>query len=148
VALSPQGGHGKLPFQQDFPWVDQLCIDQEDGREKSHQVKQMGDIFANADAVIIWLGTPMGYSWAARDALEVIAEEFKCANNEVRSTGQDLGEFQDLIQTPSGDFYALLQNDYWGRLWVVQEILLAKRHIIACGNQHTDWDTFKPPSMQ
>lgn len=37
-------------------WIDQLCINQEDEREKSQQVMLMGAIFQRAWNTIIWLG--------------------------------------------------------------------------------------------
>lgn len=38
-------------------WVDLLCIDQGNERERTHQVRMMRDIYANSKEVIIWLGT-------------------------------------------------------------------------------------------
>jgi hypothetical protein len=37
-------------------WIDQVCINQ-DGDEKNHQVAMMGDIYANASNVILYLGS-------------------------------------------------------------------------------------------
>jgi len=37
-------------------WVDSLCIDQGNGKEKGHQVQQMGNIYRRAERVVIWLG--------------------------------------------------------------------------------------------
>ena len=37
-------------------WVDALCIDQSNVRERNQVVSRMGDIYANAERVIIWLG--------------------------------------------------------------------------------------------
>ena len=37
-------------------WVDALCIDQSNARERNQVVSRMGDIYANAERVIIWLG--------------------------------------------------------------------------------------------
>jgi hypothetical protein len=37
-------------------WIDALCIDQENVAERQHQVRQMGDIYANAEVVVSWLG--------------------------------------------------------------------------------------------
>ncbi|KAG8159854.1 hypothetical protein KVR01_010491 [Diaporthe batatas] len=38
-------------------WIDSLCIDQSNERERSHQVGIMRDIYAYSTEVIIWLGT-------------------------------------------------------------------------------------------
>lgn len=43
-------------------WVDALCINQADVRERSHQVQQMGDIYRCAHQVIIWIGEASGNS--------------------------------------------------------------------------------------
>ena len=37
-------------------WVDSICINQEDDRERTHQVQMMRDIYQRSDAVAIWLG--------------------------------------------------------------------------------------------
>ncbi|KAF2437441.1 hypothetical protein P171DRAFT_336676, partial [Karstenula rhodostoma CBS 690.94] len=37
-------------------WIDALCINQQDGVERNHQVQQMGEIYSKATSVISWLG--------------------------------------------------------------------------------------------
>jgi hypothetical protein len=37
-------------------WLDAICINQRDEKDKSHQVAMMADIYAKADRVIVWLG--------------------------------------------------------------------------------------------
>ncbi|KAF8856327.1 HET-domain-containing protein, partial [Acephala macrosclerotiorum] len=37
-------------------WIDTLCINQEDEKEKNHQIRQMGRIFERAGVVVAWLG--------------------------------------------------------------------------------------------
>ncbi len=41
-------------------WIDALCIDQTNTKERNHQVQQMGNIYARASAVIVWLGCDLG----------------------------------------------------------------------------------------
>lgn len=43
-------------------WVDGICIDQSHDRERGHQVQQMGDIYRQAQQVLIWLGPSMDYT--------------------------------------------------------------------------------------
>ena len=40
-----------------YLWVDAICIDQSNLEEKGHQVTHMGQIYREADHVVIWLGT-------------------------------------------------------------------------------------------
>jgi len=37
-------------------WVDALCINPKDVRERNHQVGQMVDVYQKANHVVIWLG--------------------------------------------------------------------------------------------
>ncbi|KAF2033553.1 HET-domain-containing protein, partial [Setomelanomma holmii] len=84
--------------QDEYLWVDQLCIDQENATERSHQVRLMSEIYKRCTSVIMWLG---GRSKTYIDA----ALEFK-ATSDVKSLA------------------TLLKHPYFTRLWVIQEILL------------------------
>jgi len=61
-----------------FLWVDAICINQEDLRERTDQVKLMGDIYRNAKEVLIWLGDENGTtdSEMAMDLLEHLWTSF------------------------------------------------------------------------
>jgi hypothetical protein len=48
--------HIRSPDTDVMLWVDAICINQQDPREKGHQVKQMRDVYKNAEEVLIWLG--------------------------------------------------------------------------------------------
>jgi hypothetical protein len=37
-------------------WIDALCIDQSNPRERNHQVQQMATIYSSASNIIAWLG--------------------------------------------------------------------------------------------
>jgi hypothetical protein len=41
---------------ENWLWVDQICIDQSNILERNHQVSQMAEIYRAASQVIIWLG--------------------------------------------------------------------------------------------
>ncbi|RYP68488.1 hypothetical protein DL771_006640 [Monosporascus sp. 5C6A] len=46
-----------IPEADDLPlWIDALCINQQDERERNQQVAIMGDIYRRAERVLIWLG--------------------------------------------------------------------------------------------
>ena len=66
-----------LPFVEfhcstNYLWIDQICIDQDDGLERGHQVKLMGQIYRSCSRVIVWLGI-MGQS----EAQNCIADDSK-----------------------------------------------------------------------
>jgi len=44
-----------LYFPNSRIWIDALCINQQDNKEKEHQVLLMGEIYSNASETIVWL---------------------------------------------------------------------------------------------
>ena len=53
-------------------WVDALCINQEDSKEKSHQIQKMRHIYRRASGVLVWLGNEADRS----DEAMLLLEEF------------------------------------------------------------------------
>ncbi|KAI1634908.1 HET-domain-containing protein [Biscogniauxia mediterranea] len=43
-------------YLDDYFWVDAICINQEDVKEKSHQIPRMSQIYQSCLQVIVWLG--------------------------------------------------------------------------------------------
>jgi hypothetical protein len=48
--------HLRLKNTSRVLWIDALCIDQNDARERNHQVAQMDKVFKHAKRVLVWLG--------------------------------------------------------------------------------------------
>jgi hypothetical protein len=46
----------------DFVWVDALCMNQKDEKEKKSQVRQIRDTYAKAETTIAWPVPPAGDS--------------------------------------------------------------------------------------
>ncbi|KAH7391406.1 heterokaryon incompatibility protein-domain-containing protein, partial [Cadophora sp. MPI-SDFR-AT-0126] len=53
-------------------WIDALCVNQKDTNERNHQVTQMGEIYSQAESVIVWLG--VGNS-ATRSAINMLSTQ-------------------------------------------------------------------------
>lgn len=96
-------------------WVDQICIEQDKVQEVNHQVQLMEHIFRRAAFVLAWLGRFEG--------ADLIAAITKTDAAKWKSGGP-FGDFPDhdidLALT------RLAGNPYWGRVWIVQELLLAQ----------------------
>ncbi|KAH7082684.1 heterokaryon incompatibility protein-domain-containing protein, partial [Paraphoma chrysanthemicola] len=88
----------KPHFLQRWLWIDALCINQEDDRERVHQVQQMGDIYSNAVGVVSWLGPCERIAAFLQDP----------SDKKIHSTTE---------------FYA---SEYWNRAWITQELALAR----------------------
>lgn len=118
-------------------WCDQLCINQEDDEERSYEVQQMKDIYQTAKRVVAWLGP------AADDSDKVL--------NTLRTMGKDevaedychlLAEHkEDQTLYPIADaFRSFCQRTYWSRLWIMQEVAVARNVIFVCGSSRIEYE--------
>ena len=46
----------RLPTQERILWIDAICINQAETRERNHQVSLMSSICSHATCVVAWLG--------------------------------------------------------------------------------------------
>lgn len=98
-------------------WIDQISINQADLVEKSHALPMMPEIYENAYRVISWLGNDADFVDSA--------SRFQASHSLEALT-------------------MLLKNRYFKRLWVVQEVLLARAVDVYCGRVALDFaDMFR-----
>lgn len=109
-------------------WIDAICIDQTNTGERSHQVSMMRDIYSRAESVAIYLGGDRGQDVdtpAGRLMQRLSDERFRAgkAVSDNWGGGFDYHGINDLFGQP-----------YWSRIWVIQEVLLARKAEIILGN--------------
>jgi len=80
-------------------WVDPLCINQDDLRERASQISLMGQIYSSVNQVIIWLGPYIQDSgfddlvWATAEFLPLIHLHWKKIREHMSSGRQYDSEF-------------------------------------------------------
>lgn len=126
-----------------YLWIDQLCINQSSEKEKSHQVKRMAEIYKQAQRVIVWLGRDDQQSGTAMRLIadtwfvDEVPTEYSLGNYPgVRFWSALADKHSDYLQRLFKDRQSvenLLHRPYWDRLWVVQEFVLARDIVLACG---------------
>ncbi|OAL56998.1 HET-domain-containing protein [Pyrenochaeta sp. DS3sAY3a] len=116
-------------------WVDALCIDQQNKEERSAQVRLMGNIYSKAESVDIWIGAEYENSTLATRLLQKLADK--------SSNLQHVSSFQE-AETIA--LLRLFKRDYWERLWVVQEVLLANEKHVYCGKSRLPWEVYEKAS--
>lgn len=116
----------------DWLWIDALCIDQSDARERTHQVGMMSKIFGRANKVISWLGPAYDNSEYAMATIAGYKSETN--SNVVHALSQ--AELSEAI-------CSLCERSYWKWLWVFQELRHAKHIILMCGDGTIDWNDFR-----
>ncbi|KAH6881551.1 heterokaryon incompatibility protein-domain-containing protein [Alternaria rosae] len=108
----------KAPSDQHL-WIDQLCIDQSTTAERNHQVQMMSDIYSKANSVIAWLGE--GSKKA--DASPSILAQRGC---DMFENMYDAAGVWKHVGEPAALAY-VLHNEYFTRIWIVQEFILARQ---------------------
>jgi hypothetical protein len=129
-------------------WTDSICIRQNHIAEKTQQVRDMKQTYEKAAQVIIWLGPSKE---GTETGLEIINEVAKRKRTNVLSrissyfVETDLDMIYkrrvdiDLRGLPPRDSEKwrhvgdILQRPWFSRLWVVQEVLVAKKSIMRIG---------------
>jgi hypothetical protein len=119
-------------WPESWLWIDALCIDQADARERTHQVGIMAEIFGRAGQVISWLGAAYDDS---QHAMTTLADY---TSHESPSEDPILGQTQ-----LSEAICSLCERQYWQRLWVFQELRHAKHIMVLCGEDMISWDQFR-----
>lgn len=109
-------------------WADALCINQDDKIEKSSQIQLMRLIYKTAVQVRVWLGP------AADDS------EYAMAYMAWQSSKGE--ERRSIIRKCQRATTKLLHRSWWERIWVIQEVAVAKQILLQCGRMMIDWIDF------
>ena len=117
-------------------WIDAICIDQTDEKEKAVQIALMGDIYRCCSHVNIWLLDPMDAT-ISLDTTVHLQELFSCIASEHfhnipgfftdEGTGQLMFEETSEFTAAWKGFRLVTESLWWTRSWTVQEAILPPR---------------------
>lgn len=126
-------------------WADALSINQEDKTEKAQQVRMMGQVFAGAHTVWVWLGEGTEHTTYAWNFLRMYAQSGSDDNPQRDGETRIAPRYLTGITPPAYLLSAvkyLAQSSWFFRTWTFQEIVLARRAIICCGLLEMKWEDF------
>jgi hypothetical protein len=132
-------------------WADAICINQEDIKERGHQVRLMRSIYRKANRVLVWLGKDD--SDDAEIAFSVICSIVNSSPRHVdssskagfrhRNGGWPFLDANEGIPHPGSmkwkSVEKLFHCQWFWRIWVIQEIVLAKSAVLMWGDFEIDW---------
>jgi hypothetical protein len=95
----------------------------------------MGRIYSGASGVLVWLGT-------ASSHLSHLLRQMHCLTADENYRLHWHLSHTEWLQAEDS-FEELCNKDYWQRLWVVQEYLLARNIVIWCGQENVDPEKLK-----
>ncbi|TLD30468.1 hypothetical protein PspLS_01885 [Pyricularia sp. CBS 133598] len=158
----------RLDDEDRIIWVDALCINQADDRERGHQVAQMAKTYRCAERVLIWLGSGDATVDIAMRRMEVLDREVR---TNPRPVGHPLASMlmREKIQLDAGDgqyIYSHIRNTagqhvyspirqqekkgvsnlysaaWFRRIWVIQEAANARSALVIYGRCSVQASTF------
>ncbi|KAL8714254.1 MAG: hypothetical protein Q9220_001983 [cf. Caloplaca sp. 1 TL-2023] len=135
-------------------WIDQICINQQNIPEKNAQVRLMAEIYQRAERTVVWLGQidmkdddrNAIIDAADRMTFRPVEREYSTPNDQLILKDligfQAQGDSLKLGQRRRQVLAALLNQSWFTRAWVYQEVVVAKRGIVLCGDFEMDMDIF------
>uniref|UniRef100_A0A8H7K7H6 Heterokaryon incompatibility domain-containing protein n=1 Tax=Bionectria ochroleuca TaxID=29856 RepID=A0A8H7K7H6_BIOOC len=133
-------------------WVDLLSINQADPAERGHQVALMGEIFASARSVRVWLGEADDLVTEDLDIIRSVAQRY----HERLRTNPELGlptsrEAHEMIAHETFIFVdadSIFIRPWFRRVWVLQEVWnppsgtkgLQRQVTVHCGQEKLPWE--------
>lgn len=153
-------------------WIDALCINQEDNEEKNKQVPRMGWVYKNATEVVIWVGKDDEKEDHQKEwDSDIWPNAHKISRGSASTTQlafqflENLAWFSRQTIATQPHFYhltmlvdmcknadhcaniaRLFRREWFERMWVIQEVVLAKRAIVVCGYRSIPWTTLDAAS--
>jgi len=146
-------------------WVDSLCINQKNIKEKDAQVERMRDVYAHARRTRVWLGsgdsksdkaiiklTGIGKDVTDRGAFGLMLKMSRLSTKnpveayEAEMRARELvGDMFKRSATEQAESYDLLtelgkilSRPYWERVWILQEIVISPKVEVYCGRSKID----------
>jgi hypothetical protein len=117
-------------------WIDTVGIDQNDRSDQSHQIRLMRDIYNKAALVVIWLGSPSKPS-PVQLLINYISKDM--FNYLSTSTSRN-DRINNAITEKPEILPELLCHSYWSRVWVVQEIVAARKAVVFYNGEEYHWN--------
>ncbi|KAK7422993.1 hypothetical protein QQX98_001283 [Neonectria punicea] len=137
----------RLEHSRRIIWCDLISINQADLKEREQQILRMADIYRQARRVVVWLEAEADESALAIKAIEYTGlqiqiqpevrtwrpipnadPKFSRESQETPHSQQELQAIQKLVARP-----------WFKRLWVRQEVTLARSAVVTAGDRQVSW---------
>lgn len=132
-------------FSSKFFWIDIVCINQLNTSERTEQVMLMAAIYSSARSVTVWLGEEDEHT---KPSFELMKKLVTCPKEDLKTirpgrmsspiTHSLLEAYSDMSYWSS--LKKLFERNYFNRVWIIQEITLARATFALCGNYSIKWD--------
>ena len=132
-------------------WIDAICVNQQNLKERGLQVERMADIYSLASQVVVWIGPENDITVQAIGLLRSIASKIEVDWVTSKMTPvleediewADLAKAMPCTQQDVFAIYVLIMRPWFERLWVQQEIRANHNATIMCGLGTLPWFEFR-----
>ncbi|KAH8598466.1 heterokaryon incompatibility protein-domain-containing protein [Bisporella sp. PMI_857] len=142
------------PAETKFLWIDGICIDQDDDKDKAKQLPLMSKIYGDSAALLMWIGEETTLSREVFETISLLSRtagqfegfqdlKFDVAGDRILDNGFQLKQL--LLKTAWPDVIDVLAlRSYFTRLWIMQEVALANEATaqVLCGDSSCSWLDF------
>jgi len=155
-----------------YIWIDALCINQDNGEERNHQVALMGSIYKSCTRALLWLGDYESPAGSPRQTLTIEEAETQSWKqiSEEQSSMQDKGFaalntvhelsinkhvfatslFEEIVKSDERNdlhhlrsFGSIFDLTWWTRIWTIQEAVLPPMATVLYGSFAVRWEVFE-----
>lgn len=116
-------------------WVDALCINQNDVEERNQQVSIMDSIYRGAAVVHVWLGKGDSDTDLALTCCQRWHQTERLESEKPLKTAD--------VERIASSLLQIATRPYWRRVWIVQEVALARCPLLVCGDLSVQFTHFR-----
>ena len=116
--------------QDIYIWIDALCINQHDKKERHLQTNLMTKIYRLSDSVAVWLGETTSYGKVA----------FSFATWITKNPDLVVHVAEQQLKVLITAFFAMIRNPWFQRKWVFADFVLAKEVNLHWGKDVLPWE--------
>lgn len=123
-------------------WIDAVCINQSDEKEKMKQIRLMIDIYSAASQVWVWFGPGNRESGTV---IRMLPEVIDTIDDNIVQQVLSSPKIMPWLASEEAwsSFYDLVENKWYSRLWVFQETAFPTRIRVLLGDNEVEWDTLR-----
>jgi len=142
--------HLRLAHEHRVLWIDAICIDQENNKEKAVQVSMMRDVYMMSRQTIVWLGSG---DKSLEQTLSIISRGVFALPGAHATMTAGAWEMSDpagyhAYRDPDRDQRSLslqeiLRNPWFSRAWTFQEFEASKDVIFVYGSISVGWESLR-----
>ena len=124
-------------------WIDAICINQDDIKERSSQVRLMRQIYRGANQVVVWIPNPdeplssEDEKWTFVNAPGI--EDYRLGESGGWTRIPREVEDYPVIEYPMSQL-RVFQHPWFMRVWILQEVAYARDVVFKTGKQTIYWD--------